>query len=55
MEIEVGILLIVIRFKKFYKNYALKILQMQDNHLVKKRVSINSPFSTRNGINVINL
>ena len=55
IEIEADILLIAIKFKKLYKNYALKILQMQDNHLVKKRVSINSPFSTRNGINVTSL
>jgi len=56
MKIEAGILLVSIRFKKLCKNYALKILQMQDNHLVKKKVSINSSFSTENNeINLANL
>ena len=55
MEIEANILPIAIRFEKLYKNYALKILQMQDNHPIKKRVSINSPFFARNGINVTSL
>ena len=56
MKIEAGILLVSIKFKKLCKNYALKILQMQDNHLVKKRVSINSLFSIKNNeINLANL
>jgi len=45
MEIEAGILPVSIRFEKICKNYALRILKMQENHPVKLRISANSPFS----------
>ena len=44
MEIEVGILLVLVKFKKICKNYALRILKMQENHSVKLRISVTSPF-----------
>ena len=52
MEIEAGIALVEVRFEKLYKNYALRILQMQDTNPVKIRTPLNSPFSSENsGIN----
>ena len=44
MKIEAGILPVSIRFKKICKNYALRILKMQENHLIKLRISANSSF-----------
>src|SRR5205809_5166968 len=53
MEIEAGIASVSVRFEKLCKNYALRILQMQNSHPVKQRVSFNSPFSSENnGINL---
>jgi len=36
MEIKASILPLKIRFKKFYNNYALKILRFKENYLIKK-------------------
>src|SRR6266487_3234866 len=33
-----------VRFEKLCKNYAVRILQMQDSHPVKQRVTSNAPF-----------
>ena len=53
MEIEAGILPVSIKFEKICKNYALRILKMQENHSIKLRISVNSPFSNQNnGINL---
>src|SRR5947207_15316484 len=53
MEIEAGIAPVSVRFEKLCKNYALRILQMQNSHPVKQRVPFNSPFSNENnGINL---
>jgi len=53
MEIEADIASVSIRFEKLCKNYALRILQMQNSHSVKQRVSSNSSFSNENnGINL---
>jgi len=53
MKIEADIASVSVRFEKLCKNYALRILQMQNSHLVKQRVSFNSPFSNENnGINL---
>ena len=53
MEIEAGIASVSVRFEKLCKNYALRILQMQNSHPVKQRVSFNSSFSDENnGINL---
>jgi len=53
MEIEADIASVSIRFEKLCKNYALRILQMQNSHSVKQRVSFNSSFFNEN--NEINL
>ena len=53
MKIEAGIVPVSVRFEKLCKNYALRILQMQNSHPVKQRVSFNSSFSSEN--NEINL
>src|SRR5438034_3020408 len=53
MEIEAGIVSVSVRFEKLCKNYALRILQMQNSHSVKQRVPFNSSFSSEN--NEINL
>ena len=53
MKIEAGIVSVSVRFEKLCKNYALRILQMQNTHPVKQRVSFNSSFSSEN--NEINL
>ena len=56
MEIEASILPTQVRFEKLCKNYALRILQMQETHPVKSRVSANSSFSSNvNGINLAEL
>src|SRR5213083_2777167 len=53
MKIEAGIVPVSVRFEKLCKNYALRILQMQNTHPVKQRVSFNSSFSSENnGINL---
>src|SRR5438034_10747829 len=53
MKIEAGIVPVSVRFEKLCKNYALRILQMQNTHPVKQRVPFNSPFSSENnGINL---
>src|SRR5437762_12412751 len=53
MKIEAGIASVAVRFEKLCKNYSLKILQMQNSHSVKQRVSFNSSFSSENnGINL---
>ena len=49
MQVEAAILPTQVRFEKLCKNYALRILQMQETHPVKMRVSFNSPFSSENG------
>src|SRR5213083_1236433 len=53
MKIEAGIVPVSVRFEKLCKNYALRILQMQNTHPVKQRVPFNSSFSSEN--NEINL
>src|SRR5204862_7579909 len=53
MKIEADIASVSVRFEKLYKNYALRILQIQNTHSVKQRVSFNSSFSSEN--NEINL
>ena len=53
MKIEAEITSVSVRFEKLYKNYALRILQMQSSHSVKQRASFNSSFSDEN--NEINL
>ena len=54
MKIEADILPISIRFEKICKNYTLKILKMQENHLIKLKISATSPFSAQNnGINLV--
>jgi hypothetical protein len=53
MKIEADIVSVSVRFEKLCKNYALRILQMQNTHSVKQRVSFNSSFSSEN--NEINL
>ena len=55
MEVEAGILPTAVRFEKLCKNYALKILQMQDSHPVKRRVPANSPFNQIDGVNMSEL
>src|SRR5436305_179848 len=53
MKIEADITPVSVRFEKLYKNYALRILQMQSSHSVKQKASFNSPFSSENnGINL---
>src|SRR5436190_20768475 len=53
MKIEADIAPVSVRFEKLCKNYALRILQMQNTHSVKQRVSFNSSFSSENnGINL---
>ena len=55
MEIEAGILPVSIKFEKICKNYALRILKMQENHPIKLRILVTSSFSKQNnGINLIN-
>ena len=54
MQVEAAILPTQVRFEKLCKNYALRILQMQETHPVKVRVSSNSPFSS-DGINLTKL
>ena len=44
MEIEASILSVLIRFEKICKNYALRILKIQENHPIKLRILVNSPF-----------
>src|SRR6266480_3389424 len=44
MEIEAALPPTKVRFEKLCKNYALRILQMQDSHPVKQRVTSNAPF-----------
>src|SRR5436190_9275653 len=44
MEIEAALPPTKVRFDKLCKNYALRILQMQDSHSVKQRVTSNSSF-----------
>src|SRR5438034_509751 len=53
MKIEADIVPVSVRFEKLCKNYALRILQMQNTHSVKQRISFNSSFSSEN--NEINL
>ena len=48
MEIEAAIPPVSVRFKKLCQNYAIRILQMQDFHLIKIKVPANSPFSFKN-------
>ena len=52
MEIEAAISPVSVRFNKLCQNYAIRILQMQDSHPIKKRIPANSPFSNNkeNGI-----
>ena len=45
MEIKAVILSVSVRFNKLCQNYAIRILQMQDSHPIKKRIPANSPFS----------
>ena len=53
MKIEAKITSVSVRFEKLCKNYALRILQMQNTHPVKQRVPFNSSFSSENnGINL---
>src|SRR5918911_294306 len=55
MEIEAAISPVSVRFNKLCQNYAIRILQMQDSHPIKKRIPANSPFSSnRNGIKLTN-
>src|SRR5947207_12926310 len=53
MKIEAELASVSVRFEKLCKNYALRILQMQNTHSVKQRVSFNSSSSSEN--NEINL
>ena len=53
MKIKADIISVLIKFEKLCKNYALRILQMQNTHSVKQKVSFNSSFSSEN--NEINL
>jgi hypothetical protein len=53
MEIEAALPPTIVRFEKLCKNYALRILQMQDSHSVKQRAPANSPFN--GGINLTEL
>src|SRR5438046_2014543 len=53
MKIEAALLPTKVRFGKLCKNYALRILQMQDSHSVKQRVTSKSSFLR--GINLIKL
>ena len=45
MEIEAAILPVSVKFNKLCQNYTIRILQMQDSYLIKKRIPANSPFS----------
>ena len=53
MKIEAALPPTKVRFEKLCKNYALRILQMQDSHPVKQRVTSNSSFLKE--INLIKL
>ena len=53
MKIEAALSLTQVKFEKLCKNYALRILQMQDSHSVKQRVTSNSSFFDE--INLIKL
>ena len=53
MEIEAALPSTKVRFDKLCKNYVLRILQMQDSHSVKQRVTSN--FSFLREINLIKL
>ena len=44
MKIEAALSPTQVRFEKLCKNYALRILQMQDSHSVKQKVTSNSSF-----------
>ena len=55
MEIEAGIAPVIVRFEKLCKQYALKILQMQDSHPVKIRAPANSPFNQIKGTDLTEL
>ena len=54
MKVEASIMSVSVRFKKLCKNYALRILKMQNSNLVKQRVSTNFSFKKIN-INEISL
>jgi len=53
MKIEAALSSTKVRFEKLCKNYALRILQMQDSHSVRQRVTLNSSFFDE--INLIKL
>src|SRR5204863_4456523 len=53
MKIEAALSSTKVRFDKLCKNYVLRILQMQDSHSVKQRVTLNSFFLRE--INLIKL
>ena len=56
MQVEAALPPTQVRFEKLCKNYALRILQMQDSHPVKMRAPFNSPFSSENsGIDLTKL
>ena len=54
MQVEAALPLTQVRFEKICKNYAFRMLQMQNSHSIKQRASANSPYSL-NSINLTEL
>src|SRR5215471_15779377 len=55
MQIEAGLLSTQVRFEKLCKNYALRILKMQNSHPVKQRISNSFSFFNKSEINLTEL
>jgi len=55
MEIEANIPPLGIKLNKKIRNYALKVMQIKENHLIKVKIPINYPLNFQIGLNVNNL
>jgi len=55
IEIEANIPPPGIRLNKKIRNYALKVIQIKENHLIRAKTPINYPPNFQIGLNVDNL